>query len=93
LLSPDQSTLYFVGVHGIWSFSTADINAGTLHIQGNFLADQSFTSIAISSNGQTLYAVHPTNGLTLLKVTSGQALQITQSPTHTPWGIAWVSDQ
>jgi len=92
-LSSDQSTLYFVGVHGIWSFSTADINAGILHIQGNYLADQSFTSIAMSSNGQTLYAVHPTNGLTLLNVTSGQSLQITSNPTHTPWGIAWVADQ
>jgi DNA-binding beta-propeller fold protein YncE len=90
-LSPDQSMLYFVGVHGIWSFSTADINTGTLHIQGNYLADQTFTSIAMSNNGQTLYAVHPDRGLTLFNVTSGQSLQVTQSPTRVPRGIVWVA--
>jgi hypothetical protein len=90
-LSPDQSRLYFVGVHGIWSFSTTDINTGTLYVQGNYLADQTFTSIAMSNNGQTLYAVHPTRGLTLLNIPSGQSLQVTQSPTHAPWGIAWVA--
>lgn len=91
VLAPDQSMLYFVGVHGIWSFSTTDISAGNLHIQGNYLADQMFTSIAMSNNGQTLYAVHPVHGLTLLNVTSGQPLQVTQSPAHAFRGIAWVT--
>ena len=86
VLSPDQNTLYFVGVRGIWAVNTND-----LKIKGNYATQQEFTGIALSGNGQTLYAVYPTDGITLVNTISGQSQQVTQSPAHTPLGIAWVA--
>jgi hypothetical protein len=86
VLSPDQKTLYFVGVHGIWA-----ANTNNLKIKGNYATRQVFTGIALSGNGQTLYAVYPTDGITLVNTASGQIQQVTRSPAHTPWGIAWVA--
>ncbi len=86
VLSPDQHTLYFVGVHGIWVANTND-----LKVRVNFATRQEFTGIALSGDGQTLYAVYPTDGITLVNIASGQFQQVTQSPAHAPWGIAWVA--
>ncbi|MFL5665781.1 MAG: YncE family protein [Ktedonobacteraceae bacterium] len=85
-LSPDQNTLYFVGVHGIWAANTHDLN-----VKGNYATQQEFTGIALGNNGQTIYAVYPTNGITMVNTASGQSQRVTQSPAHTPWGIAWVA--
>jgi hypothetical protein len=85
-LSPDQNTLYFVGVHGIWAVNTHDLN-----VKENYATQQAFTGIALGNNGQTLYAVYPTNGITMVNVASGQSQRVTQSPAHTPWGIAWIA--
>lgn len=90
-LSPDQKTLYLVGVRGIRAFSTSDIEFSRPRIQGSYLTQQSVTGIATSANGRTLYAVYPSNGLTLIDVASGRFQQVTPSPAHTPWGIAWVT--
>jgi hypothetical protein len=86
-LSLDQKTLYVVGVRGIWAFNTSD-----LHIQNYYLAQQAFTSIAMSANRQTLYATYPTSGILMFDPASGQAQQIKNSPAHTPWGIEWVAN-
>src|SRR5260221_84219 len=85
-LSPDQNTLYFVGVHGIWAVNTHDLN-----VKENYATQQAFTGIALGNNGQTLYAVYPTNGITMVNVASGQSQRVTQSPAHTPWGIACIA--
>jgi hypothetical protein len=85
-LSPDQNTLYFVGVHGIWAANTND-----LKVKRNYATQQEFTGIALSGNGQTLYAVYPMDGITLVNIASGQSQQVKQSPAHRPWGIAWVA--
>jgi len=85
-LSLDQKTLFFVGVHGIWAANTTD-----LKVKRNYATQQAFTGIALSSSGQTLYAVSPTQGITLVNIASGQSQQVTQSPAHTPWGIAWIA--
>lgn len=84
-LSPDQNTLYFVGVHGIWAANTHD-----LKVKRNYATQQEFTGIALSNNGQTIYAVYPTNGITMVNIASGQSQRVAQSPAHTPWGIAWI---
>jgi DNA-binding beta-propeller fold protein YncE len=86
-LSPDQNTLYFVGVHGIWAANTTD-----LKVKSNDVTGQVFTGIALSKDGQSLYAVHPANGVTLVNVASGQSRQVTPCPALTPLGIEWVSN-
>lgn len=91
ILSSDQSTLYFAGLHGIWSVKTADLNAG----HGTFqeaLSQQSFTGIALSADNKTLYAVSPTSGITALDLASKQAQKMLQVPAHAPWGIEWIAN-
>jgi hypothetical protein len=87
VLSHDQQTLYFVGIRGIWG-----VNTFTLKVTGNYLPQQAFTSIALSANKDTLYAVHPVDGIMLVNVASGQSRQVQDSPAHTPWGIEWITD-
>ena len=88
-LSSDQSTLYFAGLHGIWSVKTADLNGGHGAFQ-EALNQQSFTGIALSADNRTLYAVDPTSGITTLDIASKQAQQMLQVPAHAPWGIEWI---
>src|SRR6266487_291920 len=85
-LSPDNRTLYFAGVRGIWSMRTNDFQ-----LEKSYMAQQAFTGIALSTDGRTLYAVHPQDGITFVDVTSGQARQVTQSSVRNPWGIVWVA--
>lgn len=86
VLSPDQHTLYFIGVRGIWTVDTTHFQ-----FKGRYAAAQPFTGIALSSDGQTLYGVYPGRGMTLIQVASGQSQSIVQSPLSTPWGIEWIS--
>jgi len=86
VLSRDQSLLYVVGLHGIWVISTT-----TLKMQGEYLKQQDFTGLAESSDGQTLYAVDPATGITLLDPSSGATRSVIQGSVHAPWGIAWAS--
>jgi hypothetical protein len=90
-LSPDQNTLYFVGEQGIWSTSTDDISNSNARVQGHYLTQQSFTSVAVSTSGKMLYTVHPTDGITVYDIETGNAQQLTKSPVHTPQGIEWVT--
>ena len=85
-LSSDQSTLYVTGMSGVVAINIADAK-----IKQSYAQQQMFTSIALSTDGQTLYAVSPSDGITLVNIRSGQTQQIAQSPAHTPWGIEWVS--
>ena len=87
VLSPDQKTMYFAGMHGIWAVNTSDLS-----VQGHYLAQQTLTGVALSADGQTLYAVDPTNGITLLNAATGQAQQVIQQPARTPWGIEWITN-
>ena len=70
----------------IWAFSTRDS-----HILGHYLGGQTFTSVALSADGHTLYAVSPGHGIVLIDVTSGQAEQTIRGLAQSPWGIAWVN--
>ncbi|GAC1617745.1 MAG: hypothetical protein NVS4B7_10060 [Ktedonobacteraceae bacterium] len=89
VLSADDSRLYFVGMHGVMAIGTSDLSASSL-VQ--YQTSQSFTSIALSADGRTLYAVDPANGITLLNASNGQAQQVMQGPLHSPWGIEWITN-
>ncbi len=91
VLSSDQSTLYFVGLHGIWSVKTAGLNAGHGAFQ-QALGQQSFTGVALSADSKTLYAVDPTSGITAFDTASQQAQQALQIPARAPWGIEWIAN-
>jgi hypothetical protein len=86
VLSPDNKTLYFAGAQGIWSLNTFNEQ-----LEKSYLTQQTFSGIALSADGHTLYAVHPQSGITLIDIASGQATQITRSPVRNPWGIMWVA--
>lgn len=82
----DQSMLYFTGIDGIWAASTTNLSIKTHYATG-----QAFTSIALSTDGRNLYAVHPTSGIISIDTTSGQFQRIVSDPAQTPWGIEWVN--
>ena len=90
-LSSDQSTLYFAGLHGIWSVNTDALYGGHA-IFHQVLVKQSFTGIALSADGKTLYAVDPTSGITAFDVASQRAQQALQVPARAPWDIEWIVD-
>ena len=90
-LSSDQSTLYFAGLHGIWSVKTGELRNGHA-IFHQTLTGQSFTGIALSADGKTLYAVDPTSGITAFDVNSQRAQQALQVPARAPWDIEWIVD-
>ena len=85
-LSSDQKTLYFAGIKGIWMVNTSDLS-----MRGHYLTRQAFTGVALSGDNQTLYAVDPANGITLLSASTGQTQKVIQGPAHTPWGIEWIT--
>lgn len=92
VLSPDQKTLYFAGMQGIWALNTDDLQAQRNSlVRGNYLPQQTITGIALSADGRTLYAVDPAHGITLLNAATGQSMQVLQRPAQTPWGIEWVA--
>ncbi len=85
-LSQDQKELYVVGLHGIWV-----INTTTLKLEGEYLKQQDFTGLAISGDGQTLYAVDPATGITLLDPSSGVMRSVIKGVVQAPWGIEWAT--
>jgi DNA-binding beta-propeller fold protein YncE len=87
VLAPGRGQIYVTGLHGIWA-----INTTTLQVQAEYLKQQSFTGLAISSDGQTLYAVDPATGITLLDPSTGKVRAIIQGAIHAPWGIEWASN-
>lgn len=89
VLSSDQSTLYFAGLHGIWSVKTGDLLSRHAAFH-EALGQQSFTGIALSADSKTLYAVSPTSGITAFDTASGQAQQALQVPIRAPWDIEWI---
>src|SRR6266700_3299286 len=85
-LSRDQHMLYVAGLHGIWV-----INAQTLQVQSEYLQQQSFTGLAISGDGNTLYGVDPATGITLLDPSSGAIRSVIKGVVQAPWGIEWAT--
>jgi hypothetical protein len=61
-------------------------------MQNHYLAQQALTGVALSSDNQTLYAIDPAKGITLLSATTGQTQKVIQIPAHIPWGIAWITN-
>lgn len=91
VLSPNGKMLYAVGMNGIWAISAADLQAQRNSV-AHYLTQQSFTGIALSSDGHTLYAVDPGRGITVFDTTTKQVQQVIQGPAHAPWGIEWISN-
>lgn len=87
VLSPDQSILYVLGTQGITA-----INLSRGGIEQSYATRQTFTSVAISADGRTLYATQPQDGITLIDVASGQTQKVNNSPARAPWGIEWISN-
>ena len=86
-LSRDQHLLYVAGLHGIWV-----INTDTLQVQREYLQQQDFTGLAISSDGHTLYGVDPATGITLLDPGSGETREVIKGLVQAPWGIEWTTE-
>jgi len=86
VLSRNQKLLYVAGLHGIWV-----INTNTLKVQAEYLKEQAFTGLAESSDGQTLYGVDPTIGITLLDPGSGATRTVIKGVVKSPWGIEWAT--
>ncbi|HEY6411170.1 MAG TPA: hypothetical protein VIY29_27235 [Ktedonobacteraceae bacterium] len=86
-LSRDQSLLYVAGLHGIWV-----INTDTLRAQGQYLKQQDFTGLAVSGDGNTLYGVDPTTGITLLDPGSGVTRTVIKGVVKAPWGVEWATE-
>jgi hypothetical protein len=85
-LSADGAMLYVVGGDGLWA-----LDASTLHVIKHYLAGEAFSSVALSADGKSLYALDPAKGLIALNLASGQASQVAQSGLASAVGIAWVS--
>lgn len=85
-LDRNQSVLYFTGPNGIWAADTTN-----LAIKAHYATGQAFTSIALSADSRSLYAVHPASGMIAIDITSGQFQRIVSDPARTPWGIEWVN--
>jgi hypothetical protein len=86
VLSRNQILLYVVGLHGIWAIKT-----NTLQVQSQYLKQQDFTGLAISGDGQMLYGVDPTTGITLLDSSSGETRSVISGVVQLPWGIEWTT--
>ncbi|HEV2581284.1 MAG TPA: hypothetical protein VGT44_10580, partial [Ktedonobacteraceae bacterium] len=82
----DQNLLYVAGLHGIWV-----INTNTLRVQGEYLKQQSFTGLAMSGDGYTLYGVDPATGITLLNASSGEMRSVIKGVIQAPWGVEWLA--
>ncbi len=91
VLSPDGKMLYVVGMNGIWAINASDLQAQRNSVV-HYLSQQSFTGIALSSDGRALYAVDPGHGITVFDTTTKQVQQVIQGPAHAPWGIEWISN-
>ena len=85
-LSPDQRTLYVAGLRGIWAVSTGDLLSRQV-----YAAQQPFTGVALSADGQRLYAADPDHGMLLLPLAGGGAPLALSAPVRSPWGIAWIA--
>jgi hypothetical protein len=89
-LSPDQSTLYFAGLDGVWSVKMTGLGAQQPTFT-HLLAGEAFTGVALSADSRTLYAVDPGHGITMLNALTGQAEQVIQGPARAPWDIEWIT--
>lgn len=86
VFSADQRMIYAVSTRGILA-----LNVANLKLQHTYAVGQSFTSIALSTDGKTLYAVSPESGMTQLNILSGQFQRVLTSPVSKPSAIVWVT--
>jgi DNA-binding beta-propeller fold protein YncE len=85
-LSPDQRTLYVAGLRGIWAVSISNLLPRQV-----YAAQQPFTGVALSGDGQRLYAADPDHGMLMLPLADGGTPLALQAPVRSPCGIAWIA--
>lgn len=88
-LSQDEQTLFFAGLQGIWSVKTNKLSDSAPAVT-HYLANEAITSLGMSSDGATLYAMEPARGILTLDARTGQAGPVLQTPVQAPWGIVWI---
>jgi hypothetical protein len=81
-LAADQQILYVAGLHGIWAIRTSD-----LRVQQTYVAQSAFTSLALASSGQDVYATDPLHGIVVILLRQGGAAQPIPTPIQAPWGL------
>jgi hypothetical protein len=81
-LAADRRTLYVAGLHGIWAVRTSD-----LRVQQTYMTHGAFTSLALASTGQDLFATDPLHGILLIPLTQGGVAQSIPTSIQAPWGI------
>ena len=86
-LAAGSGMLYVAGAHGIVALHTPD-----MQMKDVYLAGGTFTGLALSGDGRTLYAVDPANGIVPLNLATGKAGAALRGPAATPWGVAWVAE-
>jgi hypothetical protein len=86
-LAAGSGMLYVAGAHGIVALHTPD-----MQMKDVYLAGETFTGLALSGDGRTLYAVDPANGIVPLNLATGKAGAALRGPAATPWGVAWVAE-
>lgn len=86
-LSADQTTLYVAGTQGVRAFDARALAPRRTYLAGSFIS-----SVALSGDGKTLYAIAPGQGLMLIALASGQTQQDSRCPARAPWAIAWVAE-
>ena len=99
-VSPRGTMLYLVEYYQAgtshYNVRAYDVNAnrlleGSIVDKAEYLKEQSFTGLAESSDGQTLYGVDPTIGITLLDPGSGVTRAVIRGVVKSPWGIEWAT--
>ncbi len=89
VLSQDGQVLFFTGLQGIWSVKTNEL-ANNAPAVVHYLANEAITSLGLSSDGATLYAMEPARGILTLDAHTGQTGPVLQTPMQAPWGIVWI---
>jgi hypothetical protein len=88
VLSPDGKTLFVLGERGLLAISTADLKENR-----RYLPDMALSSVAISADGQRLYATNGEQGrIVLLDLAAGAALAEIGG-MGSPGSILWVESR
>ena len=87
VLSADGATLYAIDERGLLALDTA-----TLSVQGRYLGNWTFDSLAASPDGERLYAVSVEEAKLVQIDPASGAVQREVSAARSPWGILRVAE-
>ncbi|HET8841154.1 MAG TPA: hypothetical protein VFN35_06770, partial [Ktedonobacteraceae bacterium] len=90
ILSADGQTLFFIGLQGVWTVNPQKLASDGMEFK-RYLMDRTISSLALSPDGKTLYALAADQGILALDVGTGQLRQTFSTPVQSPLGIAWTA--